>query len=72
MSTRQLYIVMLKQGLVQKRLFLEGNDTDEARSRLRSVMERLPGLALVHPDWLEYLSRATQELEEAGFLRVAH
>lgn len=72
MPPRQLYIVNLKQGVAQKRLFLEGDDTDEARSRLRAVMERLLGLASSRLDWLEYLSRASQQLEEAGFLRVAH
>ena len=72
MAERRLYIVNLERGIQQKRFFLEGDDSDQARAQFKAVMEEMPSLAAVSRDWLEFLKEATQQFARAGFLHVAH
>jgi hypothetical protein len=72
MAERRLYIVNLERGVSRKRFFLEGQDTDEARSQLRALMNTMPDLASSSEDWLGFLKKARHQFAQAGFLRVAH
>ncbi|MBI2187239.1 MAG: hypothetical protein HYU37_08985 [Acidobacteria bacterium] len=72
MPVRRLYVVNLERGIQQKRVFLEGDDTEEARAQLNAVMQSMSRLAASSPNWFDFLKEATQQFTRAGFLRVAH
>jgi hypothetical protein len=66
------YCVLLVRGIQQRRVFLCGEDSSDARTRLRHVIEQIPGLADTTSDWFEFFGEATRLFAAAGFVRVAH
>jgi hypothetical protein len=66
------YCVLLVRGVQQRRVFLRGEDSSEARVRLRGVIEKLPPLADSANDWFDFVEQARRLFAGAGFVRMPH
>lgn len=68
----RLYIVLIERGVARQRFFLEGEDSDDARLQLGTVLRGLPALASSCGTWLEFREAAINAVAKVGFRRVAH
>ena len=71
-ASRKLYITTFKFHGMQKRVFFEGDDSEEGERQYRRAAEGLLPIGDAAKSWEEFLPRAIRHFENFGFVWVAH
>lgn len=68
----KLYIVTLRFGQQQRRVFLEGEAGEAGEARYRTALRELDAVGDACGEWTDFLPHAIRHFRKHGFVEVPH